>query len=89
MEKIILACAECGKDLNDSPVPRPSPVEFMGPDQGFDVDITTYKGGDPNVSFKLPPMNDVHIDVAIHRVIGLLAILEDMRTQYAKRPMAQ
>ena len=55
-------------------------VAYEGPDQGFDVTMTR---DSKKVSIALPPLNNVHIDVAIHRVIGLLAMLEDMRNRYA------
>ena len=59
------------------------PLVYAGPDQGFDVTMTRH---DKKVSIALPPLNNVHIDVAIHRVIGLLVLLEDMRKQYGSPP---
>jgi len=55
------------------------PLVYDNPDQGFDVTITRH---DSKVSIALPPLNNVHIDKAIKRVIGLLVLLEDMREEY-------
>ena len=56
-----------------------TPLVYNEPDQGFDVVLTNDTG---KVSVALPPINNVHIDVAIRRAAGLLRLLEDIKEQW-------
>jgi len=60
-----------------------TPLVYDSPDQGYDV---TLRRTDGVVSIALPPVNLVHIDIAIRRVGSLLRLLEDMKEEYGISP---